>query len=109
LRQTDEQKKAVLQQRITALKMKVRRIEQREADAERRARNHRLIVGGAIVEEHALENPAGEFARAYGRLLAQRLEAKDRPLFTELFGALLPPDEAEALLSDATAAPPTAE
>jgi 2-methylcitrate dehydratase PrpD len=70
MRQTDEQKKAASQLQITALKMKVRRIEQREADAARHARNHRLIVGGAIVEEHALENPAGEFARAYGQLLA---------------------------------------
>jgi hypothetical protein len=51
LGQTDEQKKAASQQRITALKIKVRRIEQREADAKRRARNHRLIVSGAIVED----------------------------------------------------------
>ncbi|HJU19335.1 MAG TPA: hypothetical protein VJ770_23010 [Stellaceae bacterium] len=57
MRKTDEQKKAALQQRIAALKMKVRRIEKREADAERRARNHRLIVIGAIVEQRALDNP----------------------------------------------------
>lgn len=65
---------------------------------ERRARNHRLIIGGAIVEERALQDPGSEFARAYGRLLAQRVEAKDRPLFAELFRALLPPGETAALL-----------
>lgn len=107
--QTDEQKKAVLQQRIAALKMKIRRIERREADTERRARNHRLIVSGTIVEEHALQDPGGEFARAYGRLLAQHVEAKDRLLFAELFRALLPAGEAAALLSDETATLPAAE
>lgn len=107
--QSDEEKKAALQQRIAALKMKIRRIERREADTERRARNHRLIVSGAIVEEHALINPDDEFARAYGRLLGQRVEAKDRPLFAELFRALLPPGEAAVLLSDETKALSAAE
>jgi hypothetical protein len=107
--QTDEEKKASLQQRIVALKMKVKRIEKREADTERRTRNHRLIVGGAIVEEHALINPDSEFARAYGRLLARHVEAKDRPLFAALFRALLPPGEAAALLSDETKALSAAE
>ena len=102
--QSDVQKKAVYQQRIAALKMKIKRIERRAADTERRARNHRLIVSGAIVEEQALQDPDGEFARAYGWLLAQRVEVKDRPLFAELFHALLPAGEAAALLSDETEA-----
>jgi hypothetical protein len=107
--QSDEEKKAALQQRIAALKMKVRRIERRETDAERRARNHRLIVTGAIVEEHALGNPNSELARAYGRLLAQRVEAKDRPLLAELFRALLPADEVALLLGEVTTVLPAAE
>jgi hypothetical protein len=40
MRKTDDQKKAALQQRIAALKEKVRRIERREATEERRARAH---------------------------------------------------------------------
>jgi hypothetical protein len=100
--QMDEQKKAALQQRIAALKMKIKRIEKRESDTERRARNHRLIIAGAIVEDDTLARPDSEFARAYGRLLAQRVEANERPLFAELFRVLLPANEAEALLSGET-------
>lgn len=42
-----------------------------------------------------------EFARAYDWLLAQRVEAKDRPLFAELFRVRLPDNEAAALLGKA--------
>jgi hypothetical protein len=107
--QTVEQKKAALQQRIAALKMKIKRIEKRETEGERRARNHRLIIAGAIAEDDALAHPDSEFARAYGRLLAQRVEAKDRPLFAELFRALIPADEAARLLGDAAVTLPAAK
>src|SRR3954464_1824560 len=73
VRKTDEQKKAVLQQRIAALKEKVRRIERREATEGRRARAHIGIVIGWGMIEHALGNPDSEVRRIAIRLIETHL------------------------------------
>ena len=79
---TDEQKKAALQQRIAALKEKVRRIERREATEERRARAHVGIVIGWGMIEHALRNPDSEVRRVAIRLIEAHLREHpdDRPV-----------------------------
>lgn len=56
MRKTPEQKKAALQQRIAEMKEKVRRIERRESDQERRARAHVGIVAGWALIDHVREN-----------------------------------------------------
>jgi hypothetical protein len=77
VRKTDEQKKAALQQRISALKEKVRRIERRETMQERRDRAHVGIVVGWGMIEHALRNPNSEVRRVAIRLIEDHL--RDRP------------------------------
>jgi hypothetical protein len=109
MRKSPEERKAALERQIAAKKQIIRRIEKRETEAQRRARNHRLIIAGAIAVDDALAHPDSEFARAYGRLLAQQVEAKDRPLFAELFRALMPADEAARLLGDAAVTRPAAK
>lgn len=109
-RHTDDQKRALLQARIARLQQQVRRINKREENQVRRQRNHRLIQGGALCENHALANRDSEFARVYVRLLRQYVRPEDRPLFAEIWHALLPPDEATAMLaSPAEATPEAAE
>jgi hypothetical protein len=82
VRKTDEQKKAALQQRIAALKEKVRRIERHETLQERRARAHVGIVVGWGMIEHALSNPDSEVRRVVIRLIEDYLRERpdDRPV-----------------------------
>ena len=99
MRKTDEQKKAALQQRIAVLKTKVRRIEKREADAERRARTRRLIVSGAIVEDLLPKFRDTAFANAFIAAVREHLKAhpEDRDSFAELLDKLTAPaDHREA-------------
>jgi ribosomal protein S15P/S13E len=99
MRKTDEQKKAALQQRIAALKVRVRRIEKREAEAERRARTHRLIVSGAIVEDLLPKFRDTAFATAFIAAVREHIEAhpEDRDSFAELLDKLnAPSDQREA-------------
>jgi hypothetical protein len=90
MRKTDEQKKAALQQRIAALKEKVRRIEKRGAEAERRARNHRLIVLGAIVESQIIDNSHSVSAQAIARDIEDYVTAhpRDRNTLADLLACL---------------------
>jgi len=99
MHKTDEQKKAALQQQIAALKEKVRRIERREADAERRARNHRLIVIGAIVEQRALDNPHSISMHSLVHDIEAHVTAHpgDRDTFADMLARLTAPaDQREA-------------
>jgi hypothetical protein len=82
MRKTDEQKKAAYQQRIAALREKVRRIERRENAQERRARAHVGIVVGWGLIEHALAHPHSEVRRVVVRLLEAHLHERpdDRPV-----------------------------
>jgi hypothetical protein len=82
VRKTDEQKKAALQQRISALKEKVRRIERHETMQERRDRAHVGIVVGWGMIEHALRNPNSEVRRVAIRLIEDHLceRPDDRPV-----------------------------
>jgi hypothetical protein len=99
MRKTDEQKKAALQQRIATLKAKVRRIEKREVEAERRARTHRLIVSGAIVEDLLPKFQNTAFANAFIAAVREHIEAhpEDRDSFAELLDKLTAPsDQREA-------------
>ncbi len=90
MRKTDEQKKAALQQRIAALKVKVRRIEKREAEAERRARTHRLIVSGAIVENLLPKFQNTAFANAFIAAVREHIKThpEDRDSFAEVLDKL---------------------
>jgi hypothetical protein len=82
MRKTDEQKKAAYQQRIAALREKVRRIERRENAQERRARAHVGIVVGWGLIEHALAHPHSEVRRVAVRLLEAHVHERpdDRPV-----------------------------
>jgi hypothetical protein len=82
MRKTDEQKKAAYQQRIAALREKVRRIEQRENAQERRARAHVGIVIGWGMIEHALAYPSSEVWCVAIRLLDAHLRERpdDKPV-----------------------------
>jgi hypothetical protein len=82
VRKTDEQKKAAYQQRIAALREKVRRIERRETMQERRDRAHVGIVIGWGMIEHALRNPNSEVRRVAFRLTEDHLRERpdDRPV-----------------------------
>lgn len=93
MRKTEEQKKAALQQRIAALKMKVKRIEKREAEAERRARTHRLIVSGAIVEDLLPKFQNTAFAAAFIAAVREHLTAHSANMdgFAELLDRLTAP------------------
>jgi hypothetical protein len=99
-RRTDEEIRTALQERIAKLQQKVRRIDKRSASQARRERNHRLIVAGTLAETHALRNPRSEYARIHVGLLKQYARPEDRHLFAELFRAVLPAAEADALLGD---------
>jgi hypothetical protein len=90
MRKTDEQKKAAYQQRIAALREKVRRIEKREADADRRDRARRLIVSGAIVEELLPKFRDTAFAGAFIAAVREHLAAHpaDAGSFAELLDQL---------------------
>jgi hypothetical protein len=93
MRKTDEQKKAAYQQRIAVLRTKVRRIEKREADADRRARTRRLIVSGAIVEELLPKFRDTAFAGAFIAAVREHLAAHpaDADGFAELLERLTAP------------------
>jgi hypothetical protein len=95
MRKTDEQKKAALQQRIADLKAKVRRIEKREVEAERRARTYRLIVSGAIVEELLPKFRDTAFAGAFIAAVREHIEAHpaDADGFAELLDRLTTPND----------------
>jgi hypothetical protein len=82
MRKTGEQKKAALQQRIAALREKVRRIERRENAQERHARAHVGIVVGWGMIEHALAHPNSEIRRVAIRLIEDHLRERpdDRPV-----------------------------
>ena len=77
MRKTDEQKKAAYQQRIAALREKVRRIERRETMQERRDRAHIGIVVGWAMIEHARAHPNSEVRRVAIRLIEDHL--RERP------------------------------
>jgi hypothetical protein len=98
VRKTDEQKKAALQQRIAALKEKVRRIEQHEATQERRDRAHVGIVVGWGMIEHALCNPNSEVRRVAIRLIEDHLRERpdDRPVAELLARLKASADQREA-------------
>lgn len=82
MRKTDEQKKAAYQQRIAALREKVRRIERRETMQERRDRAHVGIVVGWGMIEHALAHPNSEVRGVVIRLIEDYLRERpdDRPV-----------------------------
>ena len=82
MRKTDEQKKAAYQQRIAALREKVRRIERRETMQERRDRVHVGIVIGWGMIEHALRNSNSEVRHVAIRLIEDHLRERpeDRPV-----------------------------
>jgi hypothetical protein len=93
MRKTDEQKKAAYQQRIAALRTKVRRIEKREAEAERRVRTHRLLVSGAIVEDLLPKFRDTAFSGAFIAAVREHLAAHpaDADSFAELLDRLTAP------------------
>jgi hypothetical protein len=95
MRKTDEQKKAAYQQRIAVLRTKVRRIEKREADADRRARTRWLIVSGAIVEELLPKFWDTDFAGAFIAAVREHLTVHpaDADSFAELLERLTAPAE----------------
>ena len=95
MRKTDEQKKAAYQQRIAALRTKVRRIEKREADTERRVRTRRLIVSGAIVEDLLPKFQYTAFATAFIAAVREHLAVHpaDADSFAELLDQLTAPAE----------------
>jgi hypothetical protein len=95
MRKMDEQKKAALQQRIAVLKAKVQRIERHEVEAERRARTHRLIVSGGIVEELLPKFQDTAFATAFIAAVREHLAAHpaDADSFAELLEQLTAPAE----------------
>jgi len=76
MRKTDEQKQASLEQRIAALREKVRRIEQRKSQQERRDRAHVGITVGWGLIEHARSNPRSEVCRVALRLIEAHLTEK---------------------------------
>jgi hypothetical protein len=99
-RRSDEELRTALQERIAKLQQKVRRIDKRKENQARRQRNHRLIVEGTLAETHALRNPTSEFAKTFVRLLAEYARPEDRPLFADLFQAVLSADKAAELLGE---------
>src|SRR5678809_1171662 len=76
MRKTDEQKQAALEQRIALLRDRVRRIEQRKSQQERRDRAHVGITVGWGLIEHALSNPRSEVRRVAMRLIEAHLTEK---------------------------------
>jgi len=99
-RRTDDEIRTAYIERIEKLQQKVRRIDKRTANQARRERNHRLIVGGTLAETHVLKNPRSEYARIHVGLLKQYARPEDRHLFADLFRAVLPAAEADALLGE---------
>ena len=91
-RKSDEERKAYLQQRLTAIKDNLKRIERREATQERRDRAHVGIVIGWGMIEHALRNPNSEVRRVAIRLIEAHLcERPDDPPVAELLAQLNAP------------------
>jgi hypothetical protein len=97
--------------RITKLEQQRARIDRalRQArDAEKQQARaddaRRKIIQGALDESHALQNPRSEFAKIHVRLLVQHARLEDRHLLADIFRALLPARDAEALLAEGEAA-----
>lgn len=76
MRKTDEQKQAALQQRIAMLRAKVKRIEHRKNEQERRDRSHVGMTLGWGLIEHAISNPKSEVRRVAVRLIEAHLAEK---------------------------------
>ena len=93
MRKTDEQKQASLEQRIAALREKVKRIEQRKTQQERRDRAHVGITVGWGLIEHARSNPKSEIRRVAINLIEAHLAER-------------PEDRAMADLLETLKAPP---
>src|SRR4051812_14668355 len=79
---TLEQRQASYEQRITALRQKVRKIEKTKAEQDRRDRSHVGIVIGWGVIEHALQHPRSEVRRVLIDVIEKHLEEqpRDRPV-----------------------------
>jgi len=60
MRKTDEQKVASYQERMAKLRAKVKRIEQRQSQQERRDRTHVGVIVGWSLIEHAEAHPKSE-------------------------------------------------
>ena len=89
MRKTDEQKQASLEQRIAALREKVKRIEQRKSQQDRRDRAHVGITVGWGMIEHALANPKSEVRRVAIRFVeAYLVEKPEDRAMTELLTML---------------------
>jgi uncharacterized protein YydD (DUF2326 family) len=97
-RKSDEERKAYLQQRLTAIKENLKRIERREATQERRDRAHVGIVIGRGMIEHALRNPNSEVRRIAIRLIEDHLRERpdDRPVEELLEQLKVPGEKREA-------------
>ena len=93
-----------LEQRAAKADRDLRRARAFVVEQERAKDTRRKIIPGALTTEHALRNPASEFARIYVGLLKHSARPEDRWLFADIFRALLPSDEAESLLAEGEAA-----
>jgi hypothetical protein len=82
MRKTDEQKQAALEQRIALLRDRVRRIEQRKSQQERRDRAHVGVTVGWGMIAYALGNPKSEVRRVAISLIEAHLAERpeDRPM-----------------------------
>lgn len=64
MRKTDDQKQAAYQQRIEMLRAKVRRIEKRKNEQDRRDRTHVGVIIGWAMIEYAEAHPKSDARRA---------------------------------------------
>ena len=95
----DDDTLKALEQRLAKVQRDLRLARAVKKDQARRDETRRKVIGGDIAETYALKNPATDWAKLYGKLLADSVLPRDRHLFAQVFEALLPPDEAAALLA----------
>jgi hypothetical protein len=98
----DDDTLKALEQRLAKVQRDLRKARAAQKDQARRDETRRKVIGGDITETYALANPGTDWAKLYGKLLAESIRPRDRHLFAGLFQALLPPDEAAALLAATT-------
>ena len=110
--QPDERIKS-LEDQLAKIQRELRQAKAVEKEKIEKQNRRRKVIAGGIIETYALKNPKSDFAKTYAGLLKDSVSPIERVLFVDTFRALLPPDEAEALLvtgfSYTTSKPKTSE
>jgi hypothetical protein len=98
-----------LEDEIAKMQRELKQERAQEKQEIEKQNRRRKLIGGDIIETHALKNQQSEFAKTYIGLLKESVSPIDRWLFSDIFRALLPPNEADALLAKSPNKPKTSD